>query len=164
MRCGDMNLPTLNNSGAAVIDANILISICAKEPSHQTAVTALADYGAKGWVLYAPGAILIEVPFVLCKKEQDGLLTAAEHQAAIETFNDYMQTIHPSPQGDIAFILRAEEIRRGYSCLHSTDAFYLALTEDLAKSGAAEFLTFDKRVVNVAAQNAPTVKVNLLST
>jgi len=26
----------------------------------------------------------------------------------------------------------------------------------------AEFLTFDKRVVNVAANNAPSVKVNLL--
>jgi predicted nucleic acid-binding protein len=157
-----MNQPTPSSAGAAVIDANILISICAREPSHQTAIDALADYGARGWVLYAPGAILTEVPFALCKKQQDGLLTAAEHQAAIETFNDYMQTIHPSLHGDIPFILRAEEIRRGYSCLHTTDAFYLALAEELAKSGAAEFLTFDKRVVNVAAKNAPTVKVKLL--
>jgi predicted nucleic acid-binding protein len=162
VRCGDMSQPTQSNSGTAVIDANILISICAKEPSYQTAVTALADYGAKGWVLYAPGAILTEVPFILCKKQQDGLLTAAEHQAAVETFNDYMQTILPSPQGDIRFILRAEEIRQGYSCLHTTDAFYIALAEELAKSGTAEFVTFDKRTVNVAAKNAPTVKVHLL--
>lgn len=162
MRCGDMSQPTLSNSGAAVVDANILISICAKEPSYKTAVTALSDYGTKGWVLYAPGAILTEVPFVLCKKQQNGLLTEAEHQAAVETFNDYMQTILPSPQGDIRFILRAEEIRQGYSCLHTTDAFYLALAEELAASGAAEFVTFDKRVVNAAAKSAPTVKVNLL--
>ncbi|MGH9846721.1 MAG: hypothetical protein ACREEM_49105, partial [Blastocatellia bacterium] len=72
------------------------------------------------------------------------------------------QTISPPPMGDASLLLRAEEIRSGYSCLHSADGFYLALTEELAKSGSAEFLTFDKRVVNVAAMNAPTVKVNLL--
>ena len=74
-----------------------------------------------------------------------------------------MSAILPAPQGDIRFILRNEEIRNGYSCLHSADAFYIALAEDLAKSGPAEFLTFDKRVVNVAASAAPTVKVNLLT-
>lgn len=120
-----MSQPTLSNPGAVVIDANILIAICSKEPHHQT---------------------------------------AAEHQAAMAAFNVYMQTIHPSPQGDIPFILRAEEIRSGYSCLHSADGFYIALTEELAKSGPAELLTFDQRAVNVAAKNAPTVKVNLLPT
>ena len=50
----------------------------------------------------------------------------------------------------------------GYNSLHSANGFYLALTEELAKSGAAEFLTFDKRTVNVAANNAPSVKINLL--
>lgn len=162
MRCGDMSQPTLSNSGAVVIDANVLISICAKEPSHQTAENALTDYAAQGWVFYAPGAMLTEVPFVLCKKRQGGFLTEAKYREAIAAFNDYMQTIHPSPNGDIPFILRAEEICKGYSCLHTTDAYYLALTEELAKSGAAEFMTFDKRVVNVAAKNAPTVKVKLL--
>jgi predicted nucleic acid-binding protein len=153
---------TQNNAGAAVIDANVLVSICSKEPSHQTAEDALADYAARNWAFYAPGAILTEVLFILCKKRQDGLLTEAEHEEAVATFNDYMQGILPSPQGDIRFILRNEEIRKGYSCLHSADAFYLALTEELAKNGAAEFLTFDKRAVNVAANNAPSVKVNLL--
>lgn len=157
-----MSQPALNNPGAVVIDANILISICAKEPSYKTAENALADYAAHGWIFYAPGAILTEVPFVLCKKQQDGLLTGTEHQAAIEAFNDFMQMVRPSPQGDIPFILRAEEIRNGYSCLHSTDAYYIALAEELAKNGAAEFVTFDKRVVNVAAKYMPTVKVNLL--
>ncbi len=57
----------------------------------------------------------------------------------------------------------AEEIRSGYSCLHSADGFYIALTEEPVKSGAAELLTFDKRLVNVAANNAPSVKVNLLT-
>ncbi|MGH9755986.1 MAG: type II toxin-antitoxin system VapC family toxin [Blastocatellia bacterium] len=158
-----MSQPNPSNPGAVVIDANILISICSKEPNYQTAENALADYAAKGWVFFAPGAILTEVLFILCKKLQDGLLTAIEHQKAVEAFNDYMKMIHPTPLGDIPLILRAEEIRRGYSCLHSADGFYIALTEELAKSGAAEFLTFDKRVVNVAAHNAPSVKINLLT-
>jgi predicted nucleic acid-binding protein len=157
-----MSQPTLSSPGAVVIDANVLISICAKEPSHQIAENALANYANQGWVFYAPGAILTEVPFVLCKKFEGGLLTAVKYQEAIEAFNDYMQMIRPSPHGDIPFILRAEEISKGYSCLHSADSFYIALTEELAKSGAAEFLTFDKRVVNVAVKNAPTVKVILL--
>ncbi len=157
-----MSQPTLNSAGAVVIDASVLVSICAKEPSCQTAEDALDDYAAKNWAFYAPGAILTESLFILCRKQQDGSLTEAEHAEAVKTFNDYMQGIRPSPQGDIRFILRNEEIRKGYSCLHSADAFYLALAEAMAKSGPAEFLTFDKRVVNVATNNAPSVKVNLL--
>jgi len=36
------------------------------------------------------------------------------------------------------------------------------VTEELARSGAAEFLTLDAGFVNQAAKNAPSVKVNLL--
>ncbi|MGH9427272.1 MAG: type II toxin-antitoxin system VapC family toxin [Terriglobia bacterium] len=122
-----MNQPTLSSAGAVVIDANVLVSICAKEPSCQTAEDALNDYAVKNWAFYAPGAILTEVLFTLCRKHQDGSLTEAEHEEAVETFNDYMQGVRPSPQGDVRFILRNEEIRKSYSCLHSADAFYLAL-------------------------------------
>lgn len=157
-----MSQPTQSSAGAVVIDANILVSICSKEPSCQTAENALDDYAAKNWAFYAPGAILTEALFILCRKLHDGLLTEAEHEAAVKTFNDYMQGIRPSPQGDIRYIPRSEEIRKGYSCLHSADAFYIALTEELAKNGPAELLTFDRRVINVVASNAPSVKVNLL--
>lgn len=157
-----MSQPITNSAGAVVIDANVLVAILAREPAIQTAKNALADYSARGWELYAPGAILTEVLFILCKKLQDGLMTVAEHQTAVISFSDYMKKIRPSPQGDIGFIERAEEIRQGYSCLHSVDAFYIALAEALAQNGAAELLTFDKRLVNVVASNAPTVKVNLL--
>ncbi|MGE0132000.1 MAG: type II toxin-antitoxin system VapC family toxin [Blastocatellales bacterium] len=157
-----MSQPISSSAGAVVIDANVLVSICSREPTHQTAKTALSNYSARGWAFYAPGAILTEVLFILCKKLQDGSLSEAEHQKAVKVFDRYMQGIRPSPQGDIRFILRNEEIRKGYSCLHSADAFYLALAEELAKGGLAEFLTFDKRVVNVAATNTPSVKVNLL--
>ncbi|MBI1760088.1 MAG: type II toxin-antitoxin system VapC family toxin [Acidobacteria bacterium] len=158
-----MSQPTpATSAGAVVIDANILVAICAKEPGEPTAKAALADYTARNWAFYAPGAILTEVLFIRCRKLQSGEIDAAKHRKAVEDFNDYMSAIMPSPQGDIRFILRNEEIRSGYSCLHSADAFYLALAEDLAQSGPAEFLTFDKRVVNVAANNAPAVRVNLL--
>ena len=157
-----MSQPTQSSAGAVVIDANILVSICSKEPSCQTAEDALDNYASKNWAFYAPGAILTEVLFILCRKLQDGLLTEAEHEKAVKTFSDYMQGIRPSPQGDIRFILRNEEIRKGYSCLHSADAYYIALAEDLAKSLPSEFLTFDRRVINVVASNAPSVKVNLL--
>jgi hypothetical protein len=57
-----------------------------------------------------------------------------EHQKAAEAFNKYMKIVQSSPQGDDGLILRTEEIRKGYSCLHSADGFFLALTEDLARS------------------------------
>ena len=157
-----MSQPIMNNAGAVVIDANVLVTICAKEPHAQTAEDALDDYAARNGAFYAPGALLTEGLFILCRKLHDGALTEAEHVEAVATFNDYMQGIHPSPSGDIRFILRNEEIRKGYSCLHSADAFYIALAEELAARGSAELLTFDKRLVNVAANNAPSVKVNLL--
>ena len=129
-----MNQPTPTTSArAVVIDANILVAICAKEPGEPTAKAAFADYTAKNWSFYALGAILTEVLFILCRKS--GEINAPKHQMAVEEFNDFMSAILPSPQGDIRFILRNEEIRSGYSCLHSADAFYLALAEGLTKSG-----------------------------
>lgn len=158
-----MNQPTQNNPGIVVVDANIFISICSKEPSEVTARTALSDYTARGWAFYAPSVILSEFLFAICRKLHDGDIDAAKHKKAVEDFKlSYLPALSFPPMGDAALYTRAEEIRSGYSCLHSADGFYLALTEEFAKSGAAEFLTFDKRVVNVAANNAPTVKVNLL--
>lgn len=153
-----------NSPGAVVVDSNVLISICSKETSHPTAEQALADYAAKSWIFYAPGVIVSEVLFVLCRKLSDGSLTAAAYDEAIEMLKDQLTVILPPPRGDADLVQRAREIQTGYSCLHSADCLYIALTEELAASGAAEFLTFDKRVVNVAAKNAPTVQVNLLPT
>lgn len=151
-----------NSPGAVVVDSNVLISICSKETSLATAQQTLADYAAKNWVFYAPGVMVAEALFVLCRKLSDGILTASVYNEAIEMLKDQTAAILPPPGGDAGLIQRAKEIQSGYSCLHSADCLYLALTEELAKSGLAEFVTFDKRVVNVAASNAPTVKVNLL--
>jgi predicted nucleic acid-binding protein len=117
----------------------------------------------RNWAFYAPNVIFAEVLFALCRKVTEGTLDAASHRKAVDDFRlSFLPKLLPPPMGDAALYARAEEIRSGYSCLHSADGFYLALAEEFAKSGPAEFLTFDKRVVNVAAKNAPTVKVNLL--
>lgn len=152
-----------NAAGAVVIDANILIAICSKEPTEASARAELANYTNKNWAFYAPSVILSEVLFVLCKKAQNGIIDAATYKKAVEDFTDIMFAVFPPPKGDMALLVRAEQIRSGYSCLHSGDGFYLALTEELAQNSHAEFLTFDQGTVNVAAKNAPTVKVNLLS-
>ena len=151
-----------NSAGAVVIDANILIAICSKEPTEATVRAELTNYTNKNWAAYAPSVISSEVLFVLCKKVQNGIIDTNTYQKAVEDLVDFMTVILPPPNGDAALLIRAEEIRSGYSCLHTTDGFYLALTEELARSGAAEFLTFDQGTVNVAARNAPTVNVNLL--
>lgn len=66
------------------------------------------------------------------------------------------------PGGDISLIDRAKEIQSGYGCSRSADCLYIAFAEELAKTGAAELLTFDKGAVNQVAKHAPTITVNLL--
>ncbi|MDQ3009981.1 MAG: type II toxin-antitoxin system VapC family toxin [Acidobacteriota bacterium] len=151
-----------NKNGALVIDSNVLISICSKEVSYPTAKQFLAEYSARNWVFYAPGVIVSEVLFVLCRKLSDGSLTVASYDEGIEMLKDQLAAILPPPRGDAFLVQRAREIQTGYSCLHSADCLYVALAEELAVSGAAELVTFDKRVVNVAVNNAPTVNVTLL--
>jgi len=78
-----MSQPTPTSARAVVIDANVLVAICAKEPGEPTAKAALADYTAKNWAFYAPGAILTEVLFILCRKLHDGEIDAAKHEKAV---------------------------------------------------------------------------------
>jgi predicted nucleic acid-binding protein len=151
-----------HDPGAVVVDSNVLVSISSKETTILTAQKALADYTSRNWSFYAPGVIAAEALFVLCRKRGDGILTSADYDRAVEVLTKHLAVILPPPCGEAVLVRRAKEIQGGYSCLHSADCLYLALTEELAKRGAAEFVTFDKRVVNVVANNAPSVKVNLL--
>ncbi|MGH9752972.1 MAG: hypothetical protein ACREA2_09325 [Blastocatellia bacterium] len=73
-----------------------------------------------------------------------------------------MTLISTPASGDAPLIRRAKEIQSGYGCSRSADSLYIALTEALASSGAAELLTLDAGFINQAAKNAPSVKVNLL--
>jgi hypothetical protein len=114
-------------------------------------------------ILFAPEPIFAKVLFALCRKLTGGNLDAFSRKRAVEDFRlSYLPKLLLSPLGYAALYALAEEIRSSYNCLNSADRFYIALTEELAKSGPAEFVTFDKRAVNVAEKNAPSVKVNLL--
>jgi predicted nucleic acid-binding protein len=147
-----------------VVDANVLIAVCAKEQDKAaTAEAALINYAAQGWRYYAPSVIISEALYVLCGKVQSGILTDAEHQTAIRSLIAYTRVILPPPNSDAALIARAEEIRSGYGCSRSADGLYIALAEELAQTEMTELLTFDNNLPKQAARNAPTVKVNLLS-
>ena len=151
-----------SNLQAIVIDANVLIAVCARERDRLAAAeAAINDYAAKGYLFYAPNVIVGEVLFVLCKKLQDGSLTRMDYDDAMESFAEQMRVILPLPSGEASLIARAKEIRSGYGCSRSSDSLYIALTEELTRSGPAEFLTFDGDTVNQIARNAPTLKVNL---
>lgn len=152
-----------NNPRAVVMDASVLIAICAKEQDKAaTAEAALINYAVQGWRYYAPSVIISEALYVLCGKAQSGALSAVEHQTVIRSLIAYMRVIFPPPNGDAALIARAEVIRSGYGCSRSADGLYIALAEELAQTATAELLTFDTNLPKQAARNAPTVKVNLL--
>ncbi len=151
------------NSNVVVIDANVMIAICAKEQGKQiTAKNAIEDYVVKGWMFSAPNVIVAEVMYILCLKLQDGSLTSALYEKAIENFYDYAINFLPPPTGEASLIKRAREIRQGYGCSRSSDSLYIALAEELTASYHVELLTFDTGFINQAAKNAPTVKINLL--
>jgi len=153
----------MNNLFAVVPDANVLIGLCAGEKDKfKTAETAFDDYTNKGYEFFAPNVLVAEVVFVLCQKLADGSLTRLEYETAVKAFKYYLSFIVLVPNGETSLIDRAVEIRDGYGCSRSSDAFYLALAEELAKTHDTELLTFDKGFVNQAAKNAPTVKINLL--
>jgi predicted nucleic acid-binding protein len=106
--------------------------------------------------------LLSETLYVLCGKIQSGALTPATHALALNLLQNYLPDISPTPNGDFSLAARAEAIRQGYGCSRSADGLYIALAEALTQQGPTELLTFDRGMVKQAAQNAPTVKVNLL--
>ncbi len=124
------------------------------------AESALENYAKNGWEFFAPNIIVAEVLYILCQKLQNNLLTPKSYEEAIENFQDQMK-VTQTPN-DAQFIERAKEIQNGYGCSRSADSIYIALAEDLAKIRTAELLTFDKKMINQAAKNAPTVTIKVL--
>jgi predicted nucleic acid-binding protein len=152
-----------SSAGAVVIDANILISLCTKEPHTFTqANAAFNDYAQKGWTFHAPNVIVAEALFVFCRKLQDGQLSESEHAESIEFLIDYMALITVPASGDASLLPRAEDVRSGYGCARSADGLYIAQAEELAKQFSVEILTLDDGYVNQVAKNATSVKVNFL--
>ncbi len=153
-------MPQTTKTGIVIPDANILIALCAKEPKQATAEKALENYANDGWEFYAPNIIVAEVLYILCQKHQGGTLTNKAYQEAVENFQDQMKAI--TTVSDATLIKRAFEIQQSYGCSRSADSIYIALAEDLAKIQTVEIVTFDGGLVNQAAKNAPSVKVNVL--
>ena len=87
-----MNPPI--NSKIAVVDANVLIAIAAKESgTHKDAEVRFKKYSQDGWIFFAPNVIVAEVLFALCQKLSGGLLTQAEYNSAIQTFKEYLTIV-----------------------------------------------------------------------
>jgi predicted nucleic acid-binding protein len=123
-----------NNPSAVILDANVLIAICAKEQDKLVkAMTAFNDYSTLGWRFYAPGVLLAETLYILCGKLQGGSLTVPQHTLAIQLLEQYLVLISPPPSGDFALAARAEAIRQHYGCSRSANGNYLALAEELAQ-------------------------------
>ena len=153
-----------NNTPSVTIDANVAIAYCAKEPGGYAKAEAQLDhYAGNGWRFYAPGVLVAEALFVFCKKLLAGTLTTAEHAQAIQSLETFMSAVLPPPSGDASLIARAEQIRGAYGCSHSADGLYLALAEELAKTGPTEIVTFDAGLEKQAKQNTPSVRVKLLT-
>lgn len=153
-------MPPTISSKVAIPDANIPIALCAKEPKQSKAEKALKDYADDGWEFYAPNIIVAEVLYVLCQKHRAGTLTDKAYKEAVENFQDQMKAVKTISDADL--IKRAFEIQQSYGCSRSADSIYIALAEHLTKSSTVEIVTFDGGLVNQAAKNAPSVKVNVL--
>jgi predicted nucleic acid-binding protein len=154
---------TPTNPLAVVIDANVVIAICAKEAGKlATAEAKLKEYAGKGCTFYAPGVIIAECLFVFCRKLNDGVLTAAEHSSAVRGLISMMAAIQPPPTGDKSLIERAEEIRDTLGCSRSADGIYLALAEELGKTTNTEVVTFDTGMPSQAAASSLALTVVLL--
>ena len=159
-----MASPPVSKPPAAVVDACFIIGFCAKEVDKYSAAKAkLEEYANDGWQLFAPGVLVGEVLYVLCRKLQDGVIDSVGYNQAITTFIALMNGVCPPPFGDASLIRRAEQIRSGYGCARANDALYLALAEQLKSDRHTKLATFDAAMKNHAVANAPSVDVDVLT-
>jgi predicted nucleic acid-binding protein len=121
-------------------------------------------YLSLGYAFFAPGVLVSETLFALCRMlENDKTLTAAEHRQAVADFHALLSFISPPPQGEISLVLRAEAIRGNYTCYRSADGLYIALAEELAQTRTTILLTLDEGMQKQAAKNAPGVTVQWIT-
>ena len=153
-----------NKPACVVIDANIMVALCAKEPLRFVALTAeVESYARAGSLFYAPNIIVGESLYALRRKLTDGALNATEHAQAVQSLRVRMTAILPPSGGEASLILRADQICDGYGYSRSADALYIALAEELSQTHTTHLLTFDQGLPKQAAQNAPLVNVHLLT-
>jgi predicted nucleic acid-binding protein len=149
---------------AAVIDASIMVALCAREArGYAAARQQMRQYARGGFVAYAPNVIIAETLFALCHKLQDKRITSEQHARFIRHLRVRMRGILPPPLGEAALIERAEQIRGSYGCSRSADSLYIALAEQLAQTRRTELVTLDTAIPAWAACAAPSVTVRLLT-
>ena len=152
-----------NSTDAVVIDANVLIALCAQEADkYAVAKAAIEQRAQSGSQFFAPGVIVAETLFALCRKLMDGTLTLADHAKAVQSLHVRMTAILPPVNGDGALVERAEFMRGTYGCSRSADGLYLALAETLTQTGSAELITFDIALAAQASVLLPSLTVCLL--
>lgn len=102
-------------NGATILDANVAISISAKEAATQARAKAtLVRYTNAGYLFYAPGVIISETLYALCEQEGSGVLTLAEYAQAASDFDALMKRVQSPPNGEASLIRRASQICDGY--------------------------------------------------
>ena len=153
-----------NNPSCVVVDANVMVALCAKKPQRFVALTAeVESYARAGSLFYAPNVIVGESLYALRRKLTDGILNATEHAQAVQSLRVRMTAVLPPPGGEASLILRADQICDGYGYSRSDDALHIALAEELSRTYTTRLLTFDQGVPNQAARHAPLVTVHLLT-
>lgn len=156
--------PTTSPAGAVVIDANVAIAISSNEIGRDAMAKAeLQNYAAKRYLFYAPGVLISESLYILCLKRQTGALTSIEYSQAILDLQRLIKDVLPPPDGDAALVARAAAIGSGYGCSRSADSLYIALAETFASQTTTILLTFDTDLPKQAANTAPTVTVQLVT-
>lgn len=142
------------NPVSVVIDASVVIALCAKEADKiESAETKLLAYSKSGCDFYAPGVLIAECLFVFCRKLQAGELSPEDHGAAVGALEVLMSSIKPPPVLDASLVKRAEHFRGGLGCARSADGIYLAYAEALGKSAGVAIVTFDQSMKTQAASH-----------
>lgn len=148
---------------AIVVDANVAVAIASKEAD--TELPANSEMNAciaRGCMFFAPGVLVSETLYVLCKKFESGILSAPNHAQAVQDFRMILSFIQPPPDDEVSLVLRAEQLRGSYTCRRSADGLYIALAELLTQSNQTTLITFDADMQKQAANFAPSVNVKLL--
>ena len=146
-----------------VVDASVAVAIAAREAgSEQIANIEMAALTGQGCEFFAPGVLLSESLYVLCKKRENGILSQAAYNQATLDLDTFLSFIQPSPTGDFGLSTRASVIHGAYSCRRSADAIYIALADSMSALSPTVLLTFDKEMPKQAAATAPSVVVQVL--
>lgn len=146
-----------------VIDASVLIGMCAKEPRKvAVAEREFERYANDGWQFFSPGSLLNESLVVLGRKLAQYLLSPAEHRDALAILRGFLRIIEPSPGGDLLLADRAMAIHEGFGYMRGYDSVYLALAEKLAADRQVEVLTFDDGWREQKERYSLPFKVNVL--